>query len=234
MAGGWRYSDNPYQQRGTQPVEQQEILLPQRRAIVRHCVRLLLETSVAPFGVFYTLLRVFGLRWALGGALGLSLGMLARRIRRGRRVPAMLVFSAVFLMERALVGFLTKSTFLYFVQPAFGTLAIGLAFAISALVGRPLIERVVRDFCPLPIGFGDAPCVARAFLAVSMVFAGIHALNAGGTAFLLTQSSLGAFLVLKSLLSPVLMAGGVVLSYGLFRRTLRHNGITLRWTKHGD
>jgi hypothetical protein len=207
-----------------------EIILPQKAAVARHCGRLLLEASVAPFALFYTSLRLVGLRPALAAVLVLHLCLITRRLKRAETVPFMVVLSGILVIERTLTVFLTRSIFLYFAQPALGTLAVGLGFAISALAGRPLVERLVQDFFPLPVGFRGYPGVSHCFATVSMLFAVVYLINAGGTVFLLTQSSLGSFLVLKSVLSPLVMAVAVALSYLLFRRTLRVNQIVLRWT----
>ena len=53
--------------------------------------------------------------------------------------------------------------------------------------------------------------------------------NAVGTVWLLTSSSLGAFLLMKTLLSPVLTGLAIAISYLLFRRMMHREGVRLRW-----
>ena len=54
-----------------------------------------------------------------------------------------------------------------------------------------------------------------------------YLVNAAGTVYLLSTASLGGFLMLRALLSPLLVTLTVVASYVLFRVMMRHEGVRL-------
>ena len=93
----------------------------------------------------------------------------------------------------------------------------------------------------LPGGFGAAElrwCAtthlrgAWFFTRLSVVWSITYLLNAGGSVWLLTSSSLDGFLLSKSVLSPAGTLAVVLISYGLFRLTVRHQNVQVRWAHH--
>jgi hypothetical protein len=70
---------------------------------------------------------------------------------------------------------------------------------------------------------------SRFFGYTSLVWAGIYGINAAGTVWLLMYSSLSSFLLMKTLLSPVLTGIAIGVTYLVLRRTLRREGVHLRW-----
>src|ERR1700735_3007024 len=71
--------------------------MPAPRAALRHAVPVVLEGVVAPLGLFYLVLTLWGFRGALLAALGWSFLALARRIHRGERVSMLLMLGTLLL-----------------------------------------------------------------------------------------------------------------------------------------
>jgi uncharacterized membrane protein len=136
------------------------------------------------------------------------------------------------LSIRTVITFLTGSAFIYFVQPVAGTVAVATAFAATALVGRPILDRLAHEFCPFPDDLSTRLRNARFFSRLSVVWSLVYFINAAGTMWLLINSSLTGFILLKSVLSPALVIAAVVVSYLVFRVTTRHQNIVIRWRHH--
>jgi hypothetical protein len=118
---------------------------------------------------------------------------------------------------------------LFFLQSVAGTVATATSFAVTALAGRPLLERLTHDFVPVPPALSERLRATRFFGYASLLWTLTYVVNAVGTVWLLTSSSLGAFLLLKTLLSPLLTGVTIAITYLLFRRLLHREGVHLRW-----
>ncbi len=199
-------------------------------AIAAHAARTVLLASVIPMGVFYATLSTLGLSTAILVTAGwYYAGLLIRLVRR-RPVLGAAVLGAGLMTVRAIVAFWTGSAYLYFLQPVAGTVATATSFAVTAMAGRPLLERLAHDFVPVPPSLSEHLRASRFYGYTSMLWALMYAVNAIGTVWLLTSSSLGAFLLLKTLLSPVLTGATIAITYLLLRRLLRRRGVRLRWS----
>lgn len=203
--------------------------LPHRRALLRHAGRTILHVSILPLAIFYLAYTVAGLSWAIGAALAWYYIGLARKVLRGQRVLMAMVIGAGLLTIRAITTLITGSAVLYFLQPVAGTVATATGIAVTALAGRPMLDRLAHEFCPLPDELSDRLRQHRFFGRLSIVWSLTYLVNAIGTVWLLTASSIDGFIMIKTLMSPILTGIAVVVSYGLLRFTLRHDGVHLRW-----
>jgi hypothetical protein len=200
-------------------------------AIAAHALRTVLLASVIPMGVFYATLSTLGLSAAILVTVGwYYAGLLIRLVRR-RPVIGAAMLGAGLMTARAVVTFWTGSIYLYFLQPVAGTVATATAFAVTALAGRPLLERLMHDFVPVPPLLSERLRATRFFGYTSVLWALMYVMNAVGTVWLLTSSSLGVFLLMKTLLSPLLTGATVAVTYLLFRRLMHREGVHLRWAK---
>jgi hypothetical protein len=204
------------------------------RAIASHAARTVLFASVLPMAVFYAALSIAG----LNAAIVLTLcwyyaGLVVRRLRNRPMLGATML-GAVLMTVRAGVGLWTGSAFLYFLQPVAGTVATATSFAVTALAGRPLLEHLAHDFVPVPAALSEQLRGNRFFSYASALWAAMYVANAAGTVWLLTNSSLGAFLLLKTLLSPLLTGATIAVTVLLLRRLLRRDGVRLRWPGRGE
>jgi hypothetical protein len=199
------------------------------RVLALHAARTVLLATIIPMGLFYLALALWGLTAAVATAAGWYYAGLIIRIARKRPVMGVAFLGAGLMTVRALVTFWTGSAFLFFLQPVAGTIATATAIAITALAGRPLLERLMHDFVPMPGPLKQRLRANRFFRYTSLVWSAIYFVNAAGTVWLLTNASLGGFLVLKTLMSPVLTGIAVGATYGLFRLLLRRDNIQIRW-----
>jgi uncharacterized membrane protein len=211
---------------------QQVLHMPGWRPIARRVVTTLVTVSLLPMAVFYVSLWLFGLRIAALAAVGLCYaGLLLTRVR-GKPVLAAALVTAGLLSVRAVVMFLTGSALIYFLQPVAGTLAVAAVIGVTALVGRPVLDRLAHEFCPFPPELSSRLREARFFTRLSLVWSATYLINAIGTVWLLTNTSLGGFILMKSVLGPAITAAAVVSSYAIFRLTMRGQNVRIHWAHH--
>lgn len=206
--------------------------MPGWRPILRRIGTTLLLVSFLPMAVFYTTMSLFGLRIAALAAVGLCYSGLLVTTARGRPVLAAALLTAGLLSVRAVVMLFTGSALLYFLQPVAGTLVVATVIGATALAGRPVLDRLAHEFCPFPQDLSAWLRQRRFFTRLSIVWSATYLLNAAGTVWLLTNSSLGGFILLKSVLSPVVTVCAVLASYGVFRLTVRNQNVRIRWAHH--
>jgi hypothetical protein len=195
----------------------------------RHALPALVESSIGPAALFYATLSFVGFRGALIAAMVWSYAAAGRRIVCRQRVPALLALGLCLLTARSVVAFFTKSAFLYFAQPTAGTIIVALLFFVTALTGRPLVERLAHDFCPLDDRLMDRPVIRRFFLRVSFLWSVVLLANSGFVLWLLVTSSLHAFVIERTLVTWVSMGTGIAISTWWFVRAMRRADITVRF-----
>jgi len=206
------------------------VQLPAPRAMVHHALPQLLESTLAPAALFYVILSFVGLRGALLATLAWTYLALARRLLTRRHLPGMLLIASAVLTVRTVAALATGSSFVYFLQPTVGTFLVAAAFLISVPAGKPLAERLAKDFCPLDPALFKRPYVQRFFLRISLLWTFVFVANASlGLWFLLSQS-LGNFVLLKTTFTMLVIAAAVAVSTLWFRRILRGEGLALRWS----
>src|SRR5579862_5331328 len=204
--------------------------LPSPLAFVRHALPSLIESTIGPAVLFYVVLVTAGFRGAIIGALAWSYLAAARRVVRRERVSGMLLLGLVLVSMRTVVAFATGSAFVYFIQPTAGTMLVAALFLVTAVAGKPLVERLAHDFCPLDPELLRSEFLRRFFLRISLLWAVVLTTQSGFILLLLLRTSLRAFVVERTVVSTVLIGGGVVLSVIWFVRVMREQGIAVRFT----
>jgi hypothetical protein len=202
--------------------------IPRLRTLARHAVPHVLEGTVAPLALFLLMLRFVGVWGAVLVGLGWTYTAVARRLLTGRRVPGILVLGAVTLTARTVIAIVSGSVVVYFLQPTLGTALVAAAFLLSVPLGRPLAERLARDFCPIPSKVLANEHVRLFFLRVTLLWAITQLANATVTLWLLLSQSLATFLVAKTLVSWALTGGAIVISTIWFKRSMTRHGILAR------
>lgn len=203
--------------------------LPSPRAFVRHALPTLIESTIGPAALFYVVLVTAGFRGALIAALAWSFLAAARRVLQRQRVPGMLLLGLVLVALRTGIAYATGSAFIYFVQPTAATFLVAVVFLITAAAGRPFVQRLAHDFCPFDPELMKRDFLRRFFLRISLLWAAVLTTNAGFVMFLLLRTSLRAFVIERTMVSCVLMVGGVALSVLWFIRAMRNHGIAVRF-----
>ena len=184
----------------------------------------LIEATVVPAVLFYVFFVVAGPNAAMLAALAWSYGSVLRRIVARQRVPGVLQLACVALTVRTIIG-IAAGTFIYFLQPIATTVALGLVFLGSLLVGRPLIARMASDFCPLHHDIAGRPAIARLFSRLTLLWAGTHLLSAAVSFSLLMSLSTATFLALKSFVSFGITVGAIVLTVSWSIQTARSENL---------
>ncbi len=203
--------------------------MPSWRVIGRHAATTVLLVSLLPMAVFYVAYTVSGLRTAVLATVSWYYAGLLLKVVRRKPVLAAALLGAGLLSIRTVVMFFTGSAVVYFLQPVAGTLATAVFFAATALAGRPVLDRLAHEFCPFPEELSARLRERRFFTRLSVVWSITYFVNAAGTVWLLTNSSVTGFILLKSVLSPVVTGAAIVASYLVFRMAVRHEGVLIRW-----
>jgi hypothetical protein len=205
------------------------IVMPGWAAIAKRAGTTVLLVSLLPMGIFYTALTLWGLRPAVLTTVCWYYGGVLLQVVRRKPILAAGLLGAGLLSIRAVITFLTGSAMLFFLQPVAGTVATATIFAASALAGRPALDRIAHEFCPFPAELSVELRQARFFCRLSLVWSATYFINAVGTVWLLVSSSITGFIVLKSVLSPLITVLAVAVSYALFRLAVRHQNVRVRW-----
>ncbi len=207
------------------------VVMPPLRTMLGNIGLQVVEGTLVPALIFWAMLHLTGLVWALVAGLAWCYLAIARRWARGVALPAVLVVGTLLFTTRTGVALAFHSTFVYLLTPTINAFVLAVAFAGSALVRRPLTERFARDFVGLPahiVGLVRVQCVLR---RLSLIWALVNIVNGGVALQLLVANHYDAVLLARSFLTPLLSAAAVACCVVMGRRTLRAEGIHLhlRW-----
>ena len=203
--------------------------LPAFGSLLRQGAKHLLESTIVPLGLFYLLLTLVGFDGGLIAALSWSVLALARRAVLRQPVPAVLLLTTALLVGRTILGLVTGSAFLYFLQPTLQNFLSALVMVGSLPFGRPFIAKLADDFCAFPDAFSKHPRVEQMFRRLSLLWALVFLTNGVTTLWILARESVGNFLVVSTAGSWSVIGAAIVVSLLWFRRALRGEGIALRW-----
>jgi hypothetical protein len=194
--------------------------------VTRHVIPRVVEATLIPSGIFYVVWHFLGAWPALGAALVYAGGLIARRLARGRPVPALVVIAMIGLTLRTLITVGTGSTFIYFLGPVLGTAIISATFFVSVLVGRPLVNRLAADFCPLTDEAHNRHGVQQLFRNLTLFWSAVLLTHATITLTLLLTVSVDTFVMVKTMTGPGLTCLAVTLTVLWSIRVARREGIT--------
>jgi hypothetical protein len=174
-------------------------------------------------------LLIAGFRGALISALAWSYFLIGRRLVRRERISTLLWLGTALLTLRTVISFVTGSAFVYFIQPTASAFLASFLLVLSALVGRPFTQRFTHDFCPLTPELLARPSVHRFFVRVSFLWAVAMFLNGAIVLTLLLTASNASFPLERLGASLSLTAGAIALSITWFARSMRRDGVTVRF-----
>jgi intracellular septation protein A len=194
--------------------------LPSFGALVRKGVPAIVEGTVVPLIIFYVAMWATGMWGALIAALAWSYLAILRRYLKGDPVPGLVVLGALALSFRTALSMSTGSIVLYFLQPSLGTALVGLVFVASLQTDQPLIQRLARDFLPVPDEFFERAEVRTFFRRISPLWALTMLANAALTAWMLFGLPVSVFLIARTVVSGVLIAATIGYSMFGLRRLL--------------
>jgi hypothetical protein len=199
--------------------------IPRLRNMARHAFPTLLEGTLVPVGLFWLMLRFVGVTGALVAGITWSYTAILYRLLTRRRISGLLLLGAATITARTVIAMATGSVIVYFLQPTLGTFLIGTVFLGSAAIGRPLAERLARDFCPVPPDTLSHPKMRRFFIRISLLWAFVQLANATVALWLLFSQSVGTFVLARSAVSGCLTVSAIAASTFWFRRYTARHGI---------
>jgi intracellular septation protein A len=178
--------------------------------------------AFGPLLVFYVVWKAAGLAAGIGAATVVSL--LAYRYEKSRdRSGVMARISLGFIFVQAAIGLLSRSEVVYLAQPVLLNGAFGVAFLVSAMIGRPLAGVFAREFYPFPDEVRDSRTFRRVFGTVSVAWGIYQCLRSAVRLLTLTSTSVEAFLVVNFVtgvpLTMGLMTWSIWWSIRAFRRS---------------
>ena len=195
------------------------------KAVGRRMVPYLIEATLIPTALFYVFFVVVDLKWAIIAALGWTYAAVGRRILTGRPIPGLLVLATLGISVRTVVFLFNENHFVYFFQPIMRTVATATFFALSVLVGRPLITRFAADFLPLSPDVQIRPAVVQLFRRLTYLWAAVNAMAAAVSLTLLLTVPIAVFVGTATVSAWVITCSGVVLTVSDSVRTARNEGL---------
>jgi hypothetical protein len=193
---------------GTAPSLEELNALPEPtwRLLLQRGLPLTLVEGIVPLSVFYALWRTAGLAPAIVVGTVLSLAICWWEARRGHSA-ALAAVSAAFIVVQAALSLITHSGAVYLARPIVVSLAWGIGYLVSVLLGRPLIGVFAELWYPFPAWF----CASRQFRVEfgmqSLVWGAMYLVRAAVGLFFLVAVGTGAFLAFSFVTGlPVVLA----------------------------
>lgn len=207
------------------------VAMPPLRSLCRKIGVQVVEGTLVPAIIFWSMLHLTGLVWALLSGLAWCYLAIVRRWTRGVALPAVLVVGALLFTTRTGIAMGFHSTFVYLLTPTINAFVLAVAFAGSALFRRPLTERFARDFVGLPSHITALGRVQQVLRRLSLVWALANVVNGTVALQLLMSRHYDAVILTRSVMTPMLTTLSVVCCVLMGRRALHAEGISLhlRW-----
>ncbi len=190
-------------------------------AVLRRGLPSIIEATTIPAIIFFVVMSTTQPSIAMAAVLAWGYGMVLGRLLLRKRVSTLLMLATVGLTLKTVIGVLSGSTFLYFVQPVATTIALAGVFFASVLVGKPLVARLAHDFCPIAPEVASRPAVIRLFAGLTVLWAGVHLVNAAATVGLLVSLPVPLFVLLKTASGMGITALAIVVTVTWALRTAR-------------
>ncbi len=205
--------------------------MPPLRSMLGRIGSQIIEGTLIPGLIFWSMLHLTGLVWALFAGLAWCYLAIARRWAKGVALPAVLVVGALLFTTRTGVALAFHSTFIYLLTPTINAFVLAAVFAGSAIARRPITERFARDFVGLPAHVTALVKVQTALRRLSLVWALVNIINGGVALQLLAADHVDGVMLARSVMTPVLSAIAVACCVLMGRKALHAEGIHLhlRW-----
>lgn len=188
-------------------------------------LRMFVEGVMIPGTIFAIVLTQQGLLTAVLCALGWYYTVFALRWLLTGNIPGTLALCAAMFHGRAAIALVFSSAAIYLLQPIFMSLLMAAIFLVSALAGRPLTERITRDFVQVPEHILAREGVRKMFSQVAMLWAVSRVVDAAVTTFMFTEST-NAGMISRSTFTPALTASTIAGCVWFGMRALRRDGIS--------
>ncbi len=163
--------------------------------------------------VFLIVNRFFGLRWAIVAASAWGIRSMVARKRRGSPIGKFLPLLLLYLLIRGGLGIYFDSEDVYFGIGIAGKALIGLGLLASIVINQPAMSRLLPIVFPFDEPTKAHPIYQSTMVRLTMIAGGYLLFSSLWDTWLLTNSSIEGFVVIRFLVGTVL---GVVVFVGAF------------------
>jgi hypothetical protein len=153
-----------------------------------------LREGFLPVGAFYVGLQLSGLAAGIAASTAVSVLIYPYERRAGRN-GLLVRISLAFVLVQGAIGLAAHSSTVYLAQPVLANAAWGLAFLVSAAIGRPLAGALACAWYPFPRWFRETPPFKRVFGIQSLVWGAYFLARSAVRLAVLLQGNLESFLV---------------------------------------
>jgi len=138
--------------------------------VVGNAVLMLVEAVLVPTLILYAAMRTMGAAPGLIGVIAWCVLIMGARWVLGARVPSTLLLVIGILVLRTGVALACSSVWIFLLQPVAASVLMGALFIGSALIGRPVTQRLAQDFVHLPERLLSDRRVRRMFVEVALIW----------------------------------------------------------------
>jgi hypothetical protein len=160
------------------------------------------------------------------GAIWITIGV--RKLATGS-VPGLLAISAIAGSIQTAVVLATGNLWIFLVHFPLANLCLCILFARTARGPKPLCAQLAAEMIALRQPACHHPGLDRFFQGATWLWAGVFLLLAACLAALLATEPTATFLLLCTVATITLIAGGIGASVLWFRSVLRRHGLRLRF-----
>ena len=150
--------------------------------MARGALPAVLVATLIPLALFYAVLAVGSVMWAVGVSVVYAYGLAACQHFRNRRVSGMLVVTVFMATLRIATTVATGHADVYFAIPVVETAGFGLMFLATMFSREPLVVRLARDLVPLA---ADGLAERRSLVRILSVIWTVTYVGSGLTTLLL-------------------------------------------------
>ncbi|MEP9383301.1 VC0807 family protein [Nocardioides sp. KR10-350] len=198
--------------------------------VIRNALLLLGETVVVPTVILYGCMQTVGTVPGLIGVIAWCAFTMAVRWVRGSRVPSTLLLVVGILVVRTGIALAASSVWLFLLQPIAASVLMAVVFVGSALLGRPITQKLAQDFIHLPERLLADRRMQRIFIEVALIWGFTRVLDAGISLNSLLSWGADAGVLVRGILSVGLTALSVAgCAYWGWRRIHRIPGVRFRF-----
>ena len=175
----------------------------------------LIEAMLVPAVLFYVSLVLWGVLAAYITAIAWSYSLVAFRAITRRPLSAVHVLVNVGLTVKTVLALVTNSTFVYFIQPVLGSVALASVFFGSIVLGKPIIRWLAGDFCPIGAEAASRQGVAVLWRRLTYLWGAVILLKGATTLVFLLTLSVSTFVLVKTLALWGLTFAAVAVTFAL-------------------
>jgi hypothetical protein len=202
---------------------------PSRRSVMTAVTRRLLpsltESTLIPTALCYAGLLASGLTLGVVAAGTWIYSAVAWRLARRRPISGLLTLATVGFSVRLAMYAWNDNAFMYFVQPIARTVAVAALFAVSAVIGRPLVARFAKDFCCFDPDVAARPAIASLFRRLTYLWAAAQGLTAAANLTLLLTVPTTVFVGTAAASAWLVIGSCTALTVADSVRTTRTDGL---------